>query len=99
MSSIRSDQSLCCTDEIFHNPFANLLSETIRREQVYRLAENRFELRLNVEKSEIANRLAEVDEDVHVAVGPRLVSRDRAEDRERLDPELVDLLAVFCEQA
>src|SRR5260221_5007671 len=98
MSATRTRHSLGGTHSLTEDPLAMLLPDHPRGRQVDAAPEQLFELKLHVHEADVPDGLVELGNEVDVAVGPRLVARDRAEDQERADPEPAQILAMSAEK-
>ncbi len=73
--------------------------KSIFRDEINRSAEEVLEVALHTDEVEKPDRPAELDEDIDIAVGCRLVPGSGTEDRSTRDPELIQLVPVGAQAA
>jgi hypothetical protein len=80
------------------DPVTEFRADHSRRGQVDAAAKETLELVLDPGKTEVADRVVELGDEVDVAVGPGMIARDGAEDEERVDTEPAKVVPVGSEE-
>ena len=98
MSLIRNVQSLG-RDCLLQDALTELPPEAVARYQIYRAAQKPFEVVLKVHQLEQADGTVELDQEVDVALRPRLAASRRPEEREGANTQLGQLGTMIGEDS
>jgi hypothetical protein len=84
-------------DQITHDRRSDAILESAGSSEVYRMIEKSFQKGVEIKESEESGGTVELDKHVHVAVRSGFVSGNGAEDGQRPDPSLDEILTMIGE--